>query len=176
MQERTKGRWERHEQTKLRGWLVLDAFPSRASAVPAPVRSEVTNWSQIETRVSDKALLSLARELTPSARYTVLHENTHRNASSRSGAAYLSTSLSISRSKSVFVNSVSIYHESWRSKKKSLKNQRTIALASINFKREISFGNLKDLEITRRLQIIHGKCSNNLLRKLKSTTVVLTFY
>lgn len=137
-------------------------FPvARGCSSCFPSVPEVTNWSQIEMRVSDK-LYSLTRELTPSARYTVLRENTRRNANSRSGGArYLSTSLSISRSKSAFVNSLSIFHESRRSGRNVAKESAHDCLASINFKREISSGILKDPEkLHVDCSIVHRKYSD----------------
>jgi len=88
---------------------------------------------------------------------------------------YLFTSLSISRSESAFVNSVSIYHESWRSRKKLLKNQRTIAWRpSISRKREISLEILKDSEkLHVDCSVIHKKWFNDFC--MKNMTVTLTF-
>lgn len=173
MQERTKGRWERHEQTKLRGWLVPDAFPSRASAA-LPARSEVTNWSQIETRVSDK-LYSLARELTPSARYTVLFAKIH--VGTRTHGRNVSLHITIDKSLGKCFRKFSEYI-SWIAKKQEevTKESAHDCLASINFKREISSGILKDLEkLHVDCRVIHRECSDNLVRKSKGTTVVIIF-
>lgn len=134
---------------------------SRASAVPAPVRSEVTNWSQIETRVSDK-LYSLARELTPFARYTVLRENTR--VGTRTLSLFLSLHITIDKSLEKCFRKFSEYL-SWIVKKQEEVRWRISArLLDVHQFQEVFFRILKDPERLRLdRSVIHRKCFDNLV-------------